>query len=352
MPTNSTNLPTLQTYLQANHGDFKTLYYPGAGTDFSPFYLFSLVGSTKQTYYADYSSEMNVRIQSLGQYGQMTITNNYGTCQWPQVCNNLREIIGFGAKQAHDFNQPNWSGFWHNQEPIDQGHSVQWDAASGAYMKLRFPGGIRYDLLGENGISEQWMFHDNNTLPERWWTLLTRRLEINGEKAEQVLANRGIEIKEDDGFYIVLPDGIKFDSMKGEHPLDELVSFLKVRLNDITNSDHITMVYLGTDGIGTASVLLLNGFRPNVVVLQDDVLDNNYSHFGLGPDGTSLLYDQFIDHLPKYLFVDPASTTPWPGYEPVTLPFDPASEIIPGFTLPTAIRPQHGNERVLYKRMD
>lgn len=345
MPTNSTNLPTLQTYLQAHQGDFKTLYYPGAGTDFSPFYLFSLVGGTQQTYYADYSPEMNPRIQQLAAHGFMEVGRDGIEVLWPQVCNNVHEIIGFGAKQAHDFNQPNWGGFWHNQEPIDQGHSVQWDEATGAFMKLRFPGGIRYDLLGEIGIpANQWDFMYHTPIGNGLWNYLAHHLGLNTENIEQTLLHRGIQIKEDNGYYIVLPDGVKF-----EDPV-RLLSYIKIRLNDFTNSDHSTMVYLGTDGFGTASVLLANAIKPDVVVLQDHGYGHTYNIFGLGQDGSSLLYDQFGDNLPEYLFVDTSITTPWPGYEPVTLPFNPTSEIIPGFTLPTAIRPQHGNERVLYKR--
>jgi hypothetical protein len=84
--------------------------------------------------------------------------------------------------------------------------------------------------------------------------------------------------------------------------------------------------YLSTEAIGTYHVLLNNGIRPDVLVLQDHGMGGNWTRFGGGPG--DLLYDMLVasGDLPKYLYVQPAPTgitEIYPGYIQVTDPYLP-----------------------------
>lgn len=337
-------MKSVSDYLQSNIGAFNTLYYPGAGFDFSPFYLFALLGGTKQNFYADYGHELTEPIGSLGQNGFMRINRNGNEVLWPQICNQAHNIVGFGADQPEDYNRPDWSSFWHTHDAIEQGFSVNPQNAVAAFVKLRFDGGRPYEFNDPNGMPAD-LQDQKYGLPlgERALRYLNTRLPFGKYAPLDSLAKNGIQLSVDDFFYIVRPDNLKFDG------IDLLLEYLKKRLANPLLYDHDTFHYLNTDGVGTASVLLQNGIKPDVVVLQDHGQGHDYTYFGYHEGQENAFYNIFQDSLPKYLFADLEAAGMWPGYHQVTTTFDPATEIKPGFTLPEIIQPMHNNQRALFK---
>jgi hypothetical protein len=60
-------LPTLTDFIQQNLEDFKIIYYPGAGLDFSALQLFGNLGTDVDVFYTDYSNHQEIKkaIQNL-----------------------------------------------------------------------------------------------------------------------------------------------------------------------------------------------------------------------------------------------------------------------------------------------
>lgn len=123
----------------------------------------------------------------------------------------------------------------------------------------------------------------------------------------------------------------------------------EIALPNLVNEQVAEVTYLNTEAVGTAKILLENGIRPDVVVLQDHGFGGEWTRF----DG-ELFRNQFApDYLPEYLYVavDGPTSDPWPGYSQVTEPFNPEKQVIlPGFFCPEKYLPMHKNSRALFKR--
>jgi hypothetical protein len=112
-----------------------------------------------------------------------------------------------------------------------------------------------------------------------------------------------------------------------------------VKIGMICNYEPFDFIYLGTEGVGSASVLLENKIIPDVLVLQDHESGDNWSFFG-GTD--SPLHLTMQHHLPKYILAHPKSNTiMWPGYEQITDTWLPDKN---------ECRPLHNNPRALFRR--
>jgi hypothetical protein len=79
--------------------------------------------------------------------------------------------------------------------------------------------------------------------------------------------------------------------------------------------DHVDFYFLWVDAIGAWKHLVMAGYKPDVVVLQDHGFGGNWGHFG----GERDLYRevQKAGHWPEYLLVA-KNTRPWPGYRAVS----------------------------------
>jgi len=108
--------------------------------------------------------------------------------------------------------------------------------------------------------------------------------------------------------------------------------------NQQDESKKFNFIYLGTEGIKTASILLDNHIYPDVLVLED----HGIPRFS---GAQSLLYKEMSKHLPLYILMDPlgaGGTEIWPGYEQVTEGYLP--EIYHSLS-------QSQNPRALFKRI-
>ena len=250
-------MESFSSYLSAHEGSFNTLYYPGAGTDFSPFYIFGLQTNLKCAYYTDYYDRFADQILHLGQGGYMRVNNSLRQNQgglWPKIMDHYHDVVGAGILTPQDFGTQDWQEFFLGNFFTDGGpaHGV-----CCSFVDLS----LRGELVGEN-----------------------------------VIGSRS-----------------------------------SVRFN-----------YLGTDGIGTAPILLRNGIIPDVLVLQDHGLGGNYSHFGYWEGKENTFYDLFKGNLPNYLFTEPDSHYLWPGYEQVT-------DVVDRARVPDCLQPMHHNKRALFK---
>jgi hypothetical protein len=114
-----------------------------------------------------------------------------------------------------------------------------------------------------------------------------------------------------------------------------------IKIGMICNNEPFDFIYLGTEGVGTVSVLLENKIIPDVLVLQEHETGGNWSVFG-GTDSPLLL--TMKHHLPKYILAHPQSNTiMWPGYEQITDTWLPEKG---------DFRPLHNNPRALFRRVN
>jgi hypothetical protein len=226
---------SLPTFLEENHNKFKTIYYPGSGTDYSVMELFAEYAEVSNIYYADYGEEMKG-------YGLATFSNiDYlEECELPFCNYYMKDLV---VLNPQDLNKNSWLDFW--------------------------PDNLESKKFGK---------------PENGW---------------------GASVK-----------------MK-------------------CHSDWFSFIYLGTEGIQTAEVLLSNNIFLDVVVLQEHGCGGNWSHFG---GANSPLYHTMQEHLPEYILMEPDSNTEiWPGYIQVTEPYLPPLG---------RARPQHANARALFRKQE
>lgn len=88
------NLPLLSDYITQYADAFKTIYYPGAGLDFSSFYVFSHYSNIQSVYFVDYLNvEEYLPIRSM--------------------MDNRADQLAVLSPQ--DFNKTMWSEFWANE---------------------------------------------------------------------------------------------------------------------------------------------------------------------------------------------------------------------------------------------
>jgi hypothetical protein len=221
-------------YLEKNSLEFQTIYYPGAGKDFSPLELFAYHTDVKAVYYSDYG--LNIKQLSLYDTTNLEILED----EAPFSLYHLRK---FQNIKPQDFGKTYWGEFWH---PNPASHE-----------------------FGQ---------------PINAW-------------------------------------GIKIEMICNYAPFD--------------------FIYLGTEGVGTAMVLLENKIFPNVVVLQDHSTGCNWTDFG-GND--SPLYLVFRQHMPKYILTElNRNKSLWPGYEQITETWSSYSG-----NNHTA----HSNPRALFRKVD
>ena len=88
-----------------------------------------------------------------------------------------------------------------------------------------------------------------------------------------------------------------------------------------TQDKECDLYYLGTEAIKTYHILLLNDYKPDVIVLQDHGSGGNWENqvFGFSEDKTSKFYgiSKVSASLPQYIFVG-ENTKPWPEYKQMT----------------------------------
>lgn len=114
-----------------------------------------------------------------------------------------------------------------------------------------------------------------------------------------------------------------------------------IKIGMICNNEPFNFVYLGTEGVGTAMVLLENKIFPNVVVIQDHSTGGNWTNFG---GNSSPLYLVFRQHMPKYIFTEPnINKSLWPGYEQITEPWSYYSD---------DNHPAYYNPRALFRKVE
>lgn len=219
------HLPSLENYLKENVKDFKTIYYPGAGMDFSPLQLFGNRIKDVNVFYSDYMvlPELTKMIERLEQ--------------------NIENV---SMLSPEDFNQQSWEDFW-----------------------------------PDNPDARQEDYKD----PAKAW-----------------------------GKRIVFKD-------------DQL---------------NCTLIYLGTEGVRTASILQQNNISIDVLVLQDHGGSTNYELFS---SNDSSLHKVMQSNLPRYILMDPTGaedTELWRGYKQVTQPHTP--KIYESL-------PQNKKPRALFKRV-
>jgi hypothetical protein len=85
VPNANPGLPSLIQYVQEHASEFNTIYYPGAGNDFSPFQLFGLHASISTVYMADYGAEgqhVVQRLQSLAREVTVLQPNYFNRYSW------------------------------------------------------------------------------------------------------------------------------------------------------------------------------------------------------------------------------------------------------------------------------
>lgn len=88
------NLPLLSDYITQYADAFKTIYYPGAGLDFSSFYVFSHYSNIQSVYFVDYLNvEEYLPIRSM-------------------MDNRAYQLA---VLSPQDFNKTMWSEFWANE---------------------------------------------------------------------------------------------------------------------------------------------------------------------------------------------------------------------------------------------
>ena len=88
---NNTDLPSLTDFVSSHLEEFKTIYYPGAGLDFSPLQLFGLFQNDPVIYFTDY-----MRIPELEKIIQ----------RLDQSLGNWEELF------PENFNKSSWDDFW------------------------------------------------------------------------------------------------------------------------------------------------------------------------------------------------------------------------------------------------
>jgi hypothetical protein len=143
---NNTNLPSLTDYVSSHLEEFKTIYYPGAGFDFSPLQLFGLFQIDPVIYFTDY-----MRIPELD-----------GIIQRLDNCiENWEELY------PKNFNKSSWDDFWPT-------NPLAWDEE---YRHPRHGWGRKYQFslenknctfcyLGTEGVQTAAILLENNFIPD------------------------------------------------------------------------------------------------------------------------------------------------------------------------------------------
>jgi hypothetical protein len=143
---NSTDLPSLTDYVSSHLEEFKTIYYPGAGLDFSPLQLFGLCQNDPVIYFTDY-----MRIPELERIIQRL---DKGLESWKELF-------------PENFNKSSWDDFWPT-------NSLAWNEE---YHHPRLGWGRKYQFswedknctfcyLGTEGVQTAAILIENNIIPD------------------------------------------------------------------------------------------------------------------------------------------------------------------------------------------
>lgn len=142
---NNTDLPSLKDYVSSHVEEFKTIYYPGAGLDFSPLQLFGVFPNDPVIYFTDY-----MRIPELE---RIIHRLDNGLENWEEL---------FPEK----FNKSSWEDFW-------PGNPLAWNEE---YHHPKHGWGRKYQFswedknctfcyLGTEGVQTAAILLENNIIP-------------------------------------------------------------------------------------------------------------------------------------------------------------------------------------------
>ena len=86
----SNELPSIIEYIQSHPTSFKTVYYPGAGDDFSVFQLFGKYANTEKIYYIDYFNvepmlTIKSNLETRGENTKILSPRDFRKNQWKQL---------------------------------------------------------------------------------------------------------------------------------------------------------------------------------------------------------------------------------------------------------------------------
>lgn len=147
-------LPFLSDYITQHADAFKTIYYPGAGYDFSSFYVFSHYANIQSVYYVDY---FNGEDQPL-----------------------IRSMMDNRAEQVQvinpqHFNKSMWSEFWpnaiNNWEQMDRAFGANNNPENAWGRKVTFKHPMKTEqnfdfyYLGTEGVKTAQILLDNKIYP-------------------------------------------------------------------------------------------------------------------------------------------------------------------------------------------
>jgi hypothetical protein len=145
------NLPMLSDYITQHADAFKTIYYPGAGYDFSSFYVFSHYSNIQSVYFVDYMNvEEYLPIRS--------------------VMDNRADQLA--VLSPPDFNKTKWSEFWPKElEHMDWvfGADNNSESAWGRKVTFKHPKkteqNVDFYYLGTEGVKTAEILLENKIFP-------------------------------------------------------------------------------------------------------------------------------------------------------------------------------------------
>ena len=94
--------PSIIEYIKANPNSFKTVYYPGAGQDFTAFHLFGKYATTEKIFYIDYLNDEPIlsiksTLKNRGKDTQILSPSYFGCRFWNQFWPSRRDSWFNGA---------------------------------------------------------------------------------------------------------------------------------------------------------------------------------------------------------------------------------------------------------------
>lgn len=141
-------LPSLKQYIQDNQSEFKVIYYPGAGFDFSPLQIFGTYGSPDHIYFVDFNPDLNKDILE----------------RFVNRSNAVYDIF------PEDFNKNSWEYFWRYDLEMPYEYAQFFNYSQG--KKVFFPRNSEEDsefifyYLQTEGIQTASVLLENNIFPD------------------------------------------------------------------------------------------------------------------------------------------------------------------------------------------
>ncbi len=103
--------PSIEAYIAQHPDAFKTVYYPGAGDDFSALQLFGMNGNTEQVIYTDYFNTTDITAirERIDQFGEQVVNlspKHYNKRTWSEFWPKAGEWEGSDYSFSLDLHHP------------------------------------------------------------------------------------------------------------------------------------------------------------------------------------------------------------------------------------------------------